>query len=202
MSNDPIQLLRRELVGAAERRTSTQTEHAPGRRRPRRHVVMAIAGLALAGTSAAAVAGVAPFGSGVAPDGSTYTTEQFVATVPQAGVAGPAAGSACRRTNFRDRSGTITTTSTACKTGSAAPVGSRKPLEVGFTVAPANSLLIQGTVGSDVARITVTGVSGPIDLVDGDEGRREFSTLTTERKPVVRAYDGQGREIASYDVPL
>jgi len=208
MSNDPVQLLRQELVSAAERRTSAQAQGAArplvgaGRRRPRRRVALALAGLAVAGTSAAAVAGVAPFGSGVTPDGSTYTTEQFVATAPRAGLAGPEAGAACQRTSFRDRTGTITTTSTACRTAGGAPAGPRQPLEVGFTVAPGDSLLVKGTVASDVARVTVAGASGPVDLVADADGRRAFSAITGEHKPVVRAFDGQGREVASYVVPL
>jgi hypothetical protein len=203
MSNDPVQHLRNELV-AAHRRASAQAEHATNRRRrrPRRQAALAVAGLALAGTSAAAVAGVTPFGSGATPDGSTYTTDRFVATTPQAGLADPPAGAACQRTSFRDRSGAITTTSTACKTAGSAPTRPREALEVGFTVAPGDSLLIQGTVADEVVRVTVSGVSEPIGLVQDDNGRRAFSTLTTEHHPVVHAFDRRGREVAVYALPL
>lgn len=203
MSDDPVQLLRRDLVEAARRRSSVASPASSRRRswrRPRRPVALALVGLAVAGSSAAAVTGV-PFGSGTTPDGSTYTTEKFVAEAP-ASAGGPSAGSACKRTDFRDKTGKVTSTSTACRTAGSTPTAVRKPLEVGFTVAPGASLLIEGTVGADVARVTVEGVSQPIDLVEDEDGRRAFSTLTTASKPLVRAFDGNGREIASYAVPM
>jgi hypothetical protein len=203
MTNDPVQTLRNQLVGAAKRRSDTPEHSGASRRRwgPRRSLLLALSGLTVAGSSAAAVTGVSPFGSGTTPDGSTYTSTQF-AVPADADPSQPPAGSACRRTDFRDATGALTTTKTACRTAGSAPVGSRQPLEVGFTVAPGRSLLIEGTVAPDVARVTVTGVPGAIQLVKDDDERLAFSVVTTESKPIVNAFDRTGHRVATYSVPL
>lgn len=203
MNNDPVALLRQELVGAAERRLGTVMPRLTRSRRwrPRRPMLVAVVGLALAGSSAAAMTIVAPFGSGTTPDGSTYTSQRFVAP-SKAGVAGPPAGADCRRTEFRDRAGSLTTTRTACRDAGSQATSTREPLEVGFTVAPGSALLIEGTVAADIARVTVTGVSGPVQLVRDDDGRLAFSTLTAVHKPVVHAFGSDGRELAAFEVPL
>lgn len=202
MSTDPIQHLRDQLVEAAARLPSTRATEAPRRIwRPRRPVMTALAALVIAAPATAAVAGVDPFGSGSTPDGSIYTTERFVAQ-PNSTQVGPTQGAACRRTDFRDRSGALTSRSTACRDAHSKPTDQRPLLEVGYVVAPGNSLLIQGTVSAQATRVTIAGVSNPVRLVSDDDGRKEFSAATADSKPLVIAFDGGGRELARYEVPL
>ena len=134
MTDDPIQLLRRELLAAAHRRAQTQQPApTPAKRWTRkRSVVIAVAALVVAAPATAAVTG--SLTSGSASDGSSYTITHFVAP-SGAGANGPPAGERCQQTDIHSPDRSLAARRTAC---SSAATPAQETLAVGFKIGRAH----------------------------------------------------------------
>lgn len=192
-TNHPLQRLRSQLVDAAERRAAPGEQPARASRRIRRATWLAIGLATIAVPAAAATTGILDLGSGSTPDGGSYTvtrTEDNFASGDPTRTDGT--GRTCENTTFRDQNGTPQTFGQDCR-----PRGAKLPdtvVSAGFSVTPGRGLLIRGTARDDVAKVTISGVSDPIDLTDDSEGgSQRFDVVTTQDSHVISAYDARGR---------
>jgi len=192
-TNDPLQRLRSQLVDAAERRAAPGEQPAQASRRSRRATWLAIGLATIAVPAAAATTGILDLGSGSTPDGGSYTvtrTEDNLASGDATRTDGT--GRTCENITFRDKNGTPQTFGQNCR-----PRGTKLPdtvVSAGFDVTPGRGLLIRGTARDDVAKVTISGVSDPIDLTDDPESdSQRFNVVTTQDSHVISAYDASGR---------
>lgn len=192
-TNDPLQRLRSQLVDAADRRATPSEQPARTTRRSRRATWLAIGLAAIAVPAGAATTGILDLGSGKTPDGGSYSvtrTQDNLASGDPTRTDGT--GRTCENTTFRDKNGTPQTFGQNCR-----PRGTKLPDKVvsaGFDVTPGGGLLIRGTARNDVAKVTISGVSDPIDLTDSPEDDlQRFNVVTTQDDHVISAYDATGR---------
>jgi len=189
MTDDPIQLLRDELLAAAHRKTQPAARRS---RRLRHPVVIGLAAIAVAAPAAAALTGSFPFDRGSTTDGSTYTVNRAVANA--------AAGTEhCRQTEIRNPDGSLQSRAVGCRAAGSGP--STAPVEAGFTIAEDQSIIISGSVTSDAASVTVTGVDKPIALGPIEDDRRGFSVVAPAPGATVTAFGSDGRVLGKITLP-
>ena len=191
-TNDPLQRLRGQLVDAADRRATPSEQPARTTRRSRT-TWLAIGLAAIAVPAGAATTGILDLGSGKTPDGGSYsvtrTDDERASSDP---TRTDGTGRTCETITFRDKNGTPQTFGQNCR-----PRGTKLPdtvISAGFDVTPGRGLLIRGTARNDVAKVTISGVSDPIDLTDDPGGdSQRFDVVTTQDSHVISAYDANGR---------
>lgn len=192
-TNDPLERLRSQLVDAADRRATPSEQPVRTAHRSRRTTWLAIGLAAIAVPAGAATTGILDLGSGKTPDGGSYSvtrTDDDRASSDPTRTDGT--GRTCENITFRDKNGTPQTFGQNCR-----PRGTKLPdtvVSAGFDVTPGRGLLIRGIARKDVARVTVSGVSDPIDLTDDPESdSQRFNVVTTQDSHVISAYDASGR---------
>lgn len=193
MTDDPIQMLRDELIAAAHRNADT----APAQTRRwratlKRPAIIGLAAIAAAAPAAAALTDSFPFDHGTTRDGSTYTITKAVAATPN--------GSAdCTQTEIHNPDGTLQSRAIGCRAQGTAP--SAAPVEAGFTFARDQSIVVSGTVIANTSRVTVTGVDKPITLGPATDGRRAFSVVVSAPGATITAFDDAGNVLGKITLP-
>lgn len=191
MTDDPMQRLRNQLVDAANSKAATAA--ARPARRTHRATWLAIGLAAIAVPAGAATTGIIDLGSGSTPDGGSYSvTRSDDDRASSDPTRTDDIGRTCENITFRDKNGAAQTFGQNCR-----PRGAKVPesiVSAGFDVTPDGSLLIRGTARNDVAKVTVSGVNGPIKLTkDRQDDLQRFDVITTQEAHTIAVYDDADR---------
>lgn len=188
MNHDPLQRLRCHLVEAARRQAHDNPIPA---RHSKRAVWVGLAFAVIAVPAGAATTGVINLGSGSTPAGTSYTitrSEDDRASGDPTQTDG--IGRTCEDVTYRDRDGNLQGASKVCRPRNATPPV--QTLGVGYERTPDGYLLLKGGVSQEVAKVTVSGFEGDIDLIP-DGNLQRFRVLTTTGSHEIAAYDSNGK---------